>query len=246
MTSTTSNDAPQQRRWHNYNTTTELEQAATQTILRAAQKAISQRGAFHIVLAGGTTPRRIYETLRKADADWAAWHVYFGDERCLPPEHAERNSRMAALAWLDHAAIPRGQIHPIPAENGAEVAARSYAQIVGGIGLFDLVLLGLGEDGHTASLFPGHEPGNTPDAPSAIAVFDAPKPPPQRVSLSAHRLGAAHQVMFLVTGAAKQQAITDWRNGIAIPAAAITPAGGVDIYLEATLPSKSPEIRLMK
>ncbi|MDD5180768.1 MAG: 6-phosphogluconolactonase [Gallionellaceae bacterium] len=222
----------QQCRWHAYPATAELEQAALQAILHAARQAISLRGTFHIVLAGGTTPRRVYELLRKADADWAAWHIYFGDERCLPPDHAERNSRMAALAWLDHAAIPSSQIHPIPAERGAGIAANIYAQTLAGIGLFDLVLLGLGEDGHTASLFPGHDLGNTPGAPAAIAVPDAPKPPPQRVSLSAQRLSAARQVMFLVTDAAKQQAINDWRKGVNIPAAAIAPVSGVDIYLE--------------
>ena len=161
--------------------------------------------------------------------------MYFGDERCLPPDHAERNSRMAALAWLDHVVIPASQIHPIPAEMGAQNAASAYARIVEGIKFFDLVLLGLGEDGHTASLFPGHDWCNAPDVPAAIAVFDSPKPPLQSVSLSAYRLGAAHQVMFLVTGAAKQQAITDWRNGVRIPAAAITPANGVDVYIEAAL-----------
>lgn len=204
-------------------------------IMNSARQSIQQRGAFHIVLAGGTTPRRIYELLRETEVDWAAWHVYFGDERCLPPDHAERNSHMAALAWLDHVAIPPGQIHPIPAENGAEAAAGAYARTVEGIGLFDLVLLGLGEDGHTASLFPGHEWGAAQGAPAAIAVHDAPKPPPQRVSLSAYRLGAARQVMYLVTGAAKRQAIGGWRNGANIPAAAIAPANGVDVYLEASL-----------
>ena len=235
MPSSTNPTPPQRCRWHSYSTTAELELAAAQAILRAAQQAISQRRAFHIVLAGGTTPRRVYELLREADTDWAAWHVYFGDERCLPPDHAERNSRMAALAWLDHVAIPPDQIHPVPAEMGAQNAASAYAQIVEGIGLFDLVLLGLGEDGHTASLFPDHELGNTPEAPAAIAVFDAPKPPPQRVSLSAYRLGAAYQVMFLVTGVAKLQAVTDWRNGVCVPAAAIAPASGVDIFIEAAL-----------
>ncbi len=227
------NNQPQQCRWHGYSTSAELERAAAQAILHAARQAISSRGAFHIVLAGGTTPRLVYELLRDAGADWAAWHVYFGDERCLPPDHAERNSRMAALAWLDHVAIPCGQIHPIPAERGADIAASAYTQTLRGIELFDLVLLGLGEDGHTASLFPGHSLGDTPDAPAAIAVHDAPKPPQQRVSLTAHRLSAAHQAIFLVTGATKQQAINDWRNGLAIPAAAIAPAGGVDVYLEA-------------
>ena len=235
MAAIINNGGSQQCRWHNYRTTAELEQAAVQAILHAAQQTIRQRGAFHIVLAGGTTPRRVYESLRTANADWVAWHVYFGDERCLPPDHAERNSRMAALAWLDHIAIPSGQINPIPAENGAEAAARSYAQIVDGIEQFDLVLLGLGEDGHTASLFPNHEWGDTPDAPSALAVHNAPKPPPDRVSLGAQRLSAARQLMFLVTGESKRQAVKDWRNGANIPAASIAPASGVDIYIEAAL-----------
>ena len=235
MASIIENSTPQQCRWYSYNTTAELEQATIQVILLAAQQSISQHGAFHIVLAGGTTPRRVYESLRKADADWTAWHVYFGDERCLPPDHAERNSHMAALAWLDHVAIPAKQVHPIAAELGAEIAASRYAQIVDGIGQFDLVLLGLGEDGHTASLFPSHEWGTTPNAPGAIAVHDAPKPPPDRVSLSAQRLSAAHQVMFLVTGASKQQAVKDWRNGVNIPAKVIAPVGGVDVYIEDVL-----------
>ena len=225
----------QQCRWHSFNTTAELEQAATHAILQAALQAISLRGAFHIVLAGGTTPRRVYESLRNADADWAAWHVYFGDERCLPADHVERNSWMAAQAWLNHVAIPLTQIHFIPAEKGAQAAASVYAQTLAGIELFDLVLLGLGEDGHTASLFPGHELGNTADAPAVIVVEGALKYPPQRVSLSAHRLSAARKVIFIVSGAMKQQAVRDWRNGVAIPAATISPTNGVDVYLEAAL-----------
>jgi len=222
----------QHTRWHAYRSTAELEQAALQAILGTARQAITERGAFHIVLAGGTTPRRVYELLRNASADWSAWHVYIGDERCLPPDHTERNSRMAAEAWLDHVSIPSTQIHFIPAENGPEAAAQTYSQKLSGIELFDLVLLGLGEDGHTASLFPGHDPGLALGTPDAIAVHDSPKPPPQRVSLSARRLSAARQVVFLVTGAGKKQAVHDWRSGVGIPAAAIAPPGGVDIYLE--------------
>lgn len=225
----------QECRWHNFSTCAELEQAAAQAILQAAQQAISQRGAFHIVLAGGNSPRRVYENLREADTDWAAWHIYIGDERCLPPDHAERNSRMAALAWLNQVAIPAAQIHPIPAELGAEIAASRYAQVVNEIEQFDLVLLGLGEDGHTASLFPDHDWGTTPDAPSTLAIYDSPKPPPERVSLSAYRLGAARLVMFLVSGNSKRQAVKDWRNGVTIPAAEIAPANGVDVYIEAAL-----------
>lgn len=226
---------PQPCRWHAYGSIPELEKAAARAILDAARQAIRARGAFRIVLAGGTTPRRVYELLRDAGADWAAWHIYFGDERCLPTDHPERNSHMAARAWLDHVAIPVGQIRLIPAEIGAEAAADAYARDIAEVELFDLVLLGLGEDGHTASLFPGHEWGSAADAPAAIAVSDAPKPPPQRVSLGARRLSAARQVLFLVTGATKQEAIRAWRNGVNIPAAAIAPANGVDVYLEAAL-----------
>ena len=229
------NDPQQLCRWHVYRSAADLELAAQRAILGAAQQAVRSRGVFRIVLAGGTTPRRVYELLRDADADWAAWHVYFGDERCLPTDHPERNSRMAAQAWLNHVAIPPGQIHFMPAENGAEAAAGAYARVVAEVSMFDLVLLGLGEDGHTASLFPGHVWGGAPDAPDALAVFDSPKPPPQRVSLSARRLSASRQVLFLVTGATKQQAIRAWRNGESIPATAIVPANGVEIYLEAGL-----------
>lgn len=229
------NNPPQLCRWHSFNTTAELEQAATHAILQAALQAISLRGAFHIVLAGGTTPRRIYESLRNAEADWATWHVYFGDERCLPADHMERNSLMAAQAWLNHVPIPLTQIHFIPTEKGAQAAASAYTQTLVGIELFDLVLLGLGEDGHTASLFSGHELANTANAPGVIVVENAPKYPPQRVSLSAHRLSATRKVIFIVSGATKQQAVKKWRNGIAIPAAAISPTNGVDVYLEAAL-----------
>lgn len=226
------NNPRQQRRWHSYPTTSSLEYAAAQAIFNASQQAIGQRGIFYIVLAGGTTPRRVYESLRTMDANWNAWHIYFGDERCLPGGHAERNSRMAAIAWLDHVSIPASQIHIIPAEQGAEAAAGAYAQTLSEVELFDLVILGLGEDGHTASLFPHHEWGTSPDAPATIAVHDAPKPPLQRVSLTARRLSQTRQLMFLVSGATKRQAIIDWHDGKDIPAAAISPASGVDIFLE--------------
>ena len=234
-TSTISNKYQQQCRWHAYTTTSSLEHAAAQTIFNASQLAISQRGGFNIALAGGTTPRHVYELLRTKVTDWRKWHIYFGDERCLPADHPERNSRMAAGAWLNHVSIPASQIHIIPAEQGAEAAARDYAETLSNVDMFDLVILGLGEDGHTASLFPHHEWGTAPDAPATLAVHHAPKLPPERVSLTARRLSQTRQLLFLVSGATKRQAVSDWRNGIEIPAAAITPAGGVDVYLESDL-----------
>ncbi len=229
------NNQRQLCRWHSYSTTSSLEQAAAQTILDAAQLSIGKRNAFHLVLAGGNTPRHVYELLRDKITDWSVWHIYFGDERCLPTDHAERNSQMAAQSWLNHITIPASQIHTIPGEQGAEKAAHAYAQTLSNVDMFDLVLLGLGEDGHTASLFPNHDWGTPSDSPATLAVNDAPKPPSQRVSLSARRLSQTRNLVFLVTGAGKRQAVKDWRNGVDIPAAAITPDSGVDVYLEDVL-----------
>ena len=140
---------------------------------------------------------------------------------------------MAEEAWLDHVAIPASQRAPIPAELGADAAARAYGASLRSVASFDLVLLGLGEDGHTASLFPGHDWGAAPGSPAALAVFDAPKPPPERVSLSAARLSDAREALFLVAGESKRAALAQWRAGAAIPARAIRPAAGVDVLVAA-------------
>lgn len=195
--------------------------------MQSAALAIAQHGQFSIVLAGGNTPRAVYRLLRDAPTDWSKWHVYYGDERCLARDHVDRNSLMAEQALLGHVTIPATQIHTIPAELGSTRGAQAYAEQLESLGDFDLVLLGLGEDGHTASLFPG-KPWDSEKA--AIAVTHAPKPPPERVSISASRLSAAREVLFLVSGAGKQTAIDDWRAGVNIPASAIRPNNGVDVY----------------
>ena len=212
-----------------------LRRAAVERIVEAASRAIQQRGMFLIVLAGGDTPRSIYRSMRDVDTDWSCWHVFFGDERCLPASDGERNSRMAADAWLDHVAIPLNQVHAIHAELGAEIAAQSYSNTLSNVGDFDLVLLGIGEDGHTASLFPGHDWGIGADAPDVLAVFDVPKPPPQRVSLTAARLSRARAVVFLVTGESKRAAVAQWVRRADIPARAICPDAGIDVVVEASL-----------
>lgn len=227
--------ARQQCRWHAIPDPHALARAAAVSILAAADRALRARGQFHLVLAGGNTPRCSYRRLRAAETDWSAWHIYFGDERCLPADDVARNSRMAGDAWLDHVAIPAVQQHPIPAELGPGEAAQRYAATLQTIGEFDLVLLGLGEDGHTASLFPGRDWGTASGSPSTLAVFDAPKPPPQRVSMTAARLSRARQVIFLVSGNGKQQAITQWRAGKCIAARAIVPEAGVDVFVESAL-----------
>ena len=220
-------------RWHEFPDDGALLAEARSRILGAARDAIARHHAFDIVLAGGNTPRKLYRALRGEDAAWAHWHVWFGDERCLSPENRERNSRMARDEWLDRVPIPDSNVHPIPAERGAREAAALYARELRSVDAFDLVLLGLGEDGHTASLFPGHDWGVHDDSPDALAVFDAPKPPPERVSMGAHRLSRARSVLFLVEGAGKRDAVMAWKRGEAIPAASIAPKRGVDVLLDA-------------
>jgi 6-phosphogluconolactonase len=222
-------------RWHAVEDEQAMQGMAMETILISAKAAIKQRGQFHIVLAGGNTPRGLYAELSAAQADWSAWHIYFSDERCLPRANAERNSRMAAEIWLDHVPIPTFQLHPIPAELGAVTAARLYADLLKTVPTFDVVLLGLGEDGHTASLFSGHDWGATQTSLNTLAILDAPKPPQQRVSQSATRLSRARKVMFLVSGESKRQAVMDWRAGKDIPARSIAPTVGVDILVDAAL-----------
>lgn len=227
-------DLPAQAvRWHVFPDDASLGADALQRVLDTAHAAITAHGAFDIALAGGNTPRKLYRALRDAEADWTRWHIWYGDERCVPPDDAERNSTMARGEWLDHVAIPAANRHPIPAELGPREGAARYARELRSIDAFDLVLLGLGPDGHTASLFPDRDWGTRADSPTVIAVFDAPKPPSERISLSARCLSQARGVMFLVEGAGKHDAIAAWRRGEPIPAASIAPAAGVDVLLDA-------------
>ncbi len=221
-------------RWHGFADAPTLQQEAFARILRAADAAIAARGRFDLVLAGGSTPQAVYRLLRDAQADWSRWWIWYGDERCLARDDPERNSHMAAINWLDHVAIDATQIRPIAAELGAQAGARDYAQVLQPLGWFDLVLLGLGEDGHTASLFPGRDVHGDGSA-SMIAVLDAPKPPAQRISMSATRLSQARAVVFLVSGESKREAVQRWREGADIPARTIAPAAGVDVLIEQAL-----------
>ena len=217
-------------RWHVFADSGALARAAADRTGQLAGEAIAKRDSFRVVLAGGSTPEAVYLRLAGLDTDWSCWRIYFGDERCLPANHAERNSLMAARSWLDRVPIPADNIFPIPAEAGAELAARSYTNIVGDALPFDLVLLGVGEDGHTASLFPGqtHDPTEL-----VHAVHEAPKPPPDRVSLGLTALNDAEEVIILVTGEGKRDAVARWRAGADLPVARVHGRHGVDVYLDA-------------
>lgn len=216
-------------RWHVLDDPQAVAAQAAQHILAAAARAIAERGVFRIVLAGGRSPEAAYRLLVGADTDWSRWEIFFGDERCLPLDDAERNSRMAAQAWLDHVAIAKDHIHRIPAEQGAEAAAQAYTAQVQAATPFDMVLLGMGEDGHTASLFPGQQ---HPAEELVHAVHNAPKPPPDRVSLGQRALSDARQVLILVTGGGKRDAVKAWKAGDTLPVASIRAHTGVDVLID--------------
>lgn len=216
-------------RWHYLETGDDVAQAACQQILNAATSAIAERGKFKLVLAGGGTPEKVYRLLAESDADWANWHIYYGDERCLPADHQDRNSLMANRVLLDKVAIPANQIYTMPAELGPEVAADRYKLAVSKAGTFDMVLLGMGEDGHTASLFPGHQ--HQQDE-LVHAVYNSPKPPPERVSISAKALSNTRELIFLITGSNKQEAVKLWRSGSDLPVASIVPENPIDVYID--------------
>ncbi len=219
-------------RWHVYSDLDQLIEAVATAIVTEAAQAISAAGRFLVVLAGGSTPRPIYARLVELDTPWHQWHIYFGDERCLSTGHSDRNDTMVREVWLDKVSIPLDQIHAVPAELGADAGAKSYAHELAKLGPFDLTLLGLGQDGHTASLFPGGPIGCQRGAPDVLAVHAAPKPPASRVSMSAARLARSQSIQLIVTGAEKRATLTRLRDGADMPIRSVNPANGIDLFLD--------------
>lgn len=154
----------------------------------------------HVALAGGSTPLRAYEHLDAMDLAWDRVHLWYGDERCVPFEDPESNHGQAR----ERLAAPGATWHPMPGTLGPDAGARAYADELGAT-ILDLTLLGMGPDGHTASLFPGHP---LLDAPGLVAgIADSPKPPPERITLTLRALNASHRIVLLVTGEAKREAL---------------------------------------
>jgi 6-phosphogluconolactonase len=160
-------------------------------------------GARTLVLAGGTTPQRCYEVLVGLEVEWGRVTVLFGDERCVPPNHADSNYRMAREVLLDQ--VAPATVHRMPAELGPDEGAAEYSKVVAALAPLDFVILGIGEDGHTASLFPGHEGLNATGL--TVGIRNSPKPPPERVTLTLPALLGARHVLILATGAGKAQAV---------------------------------------
>ena len=175
-------------------------------VARAGADAVAgaiRAGLRTLAVSGGRTPRELFELLAARELEWGRVSLLFADERAVAPADHESNYRLLRETLLER--VTPGAVLRVPGELGAEEAASWYDALVGRLQPLDLVLLGMGEDGHTASLFPGNP---ALDAPGwAVAVHDAPKPPPDRVSLTLGCLRNARRVIFLVTGAEKAGAL---------------------------------------
>ena len=185
-------------------------------IVRALQGARREHGVAHLALSGGTTPARTYELLASAMADWDGVSVWFADERCVGPHDEQSNFRLAHEALLGPAGIPPEQVHRMEGELGPEQGAERYARALaehvavrdGDLPVLDVIVLGIGPDGHIASLFPGAPTLDAGEHALCLGVYDSPKPPPERITLSLAVLRAARGCVLLATSAEKSDAIS--------------------------------------
>jgi len=197
-------------------------QAAAEFLGDQITTCVTVKGVCHVALPGGSTPARCLELLSSRQLPWNSIHWYVGDERCYPPAHPERNDSMIEQQLWSRIEAPAENLHPIPAELGPERAAEKYSGLIDTIGCLDIVVLGMGEDGHTASLFPDN-PANENEH-SVVAVYNAPKPPAERVSLGLATIQSAGQRIVLVSGTGKREALLRLKQGIQLPIARIGPS----------------------
>jgi 6-phosphogluconolactonase len=200
--------------WLTFANISHLSEKLSGDILTIAKKSIDLNGKFTIVLAGGTSVVDTYKILSKSKSDWSRWHVYMSDERSLPLQDKDRNDTVINEVWLNNGLIPKQNINFIHAEQGNKEAADNYESILKNVGDFDLVLLGLGEDGHTASLFPKHKYNEDRDV---VIEENSPKYPKNRISISYSRLNKSKYVFKVIVGESKKMAVRLMIEGCNIP-----------------------------
>jgi 6-phosphogluconolactonase len=192
---------------------TDVPRIGARWIAEQLEQAIAERGAATLALSGGHTPRRVYEELASISIPWDRVGVFFGDERCVPPDDPDSNFRMAREALFDRVRGPH--VHRMAADRtDLESAAAEYAGELPEA--LDAMVLGMGEDGHTASLFPGHDWSHR-TGQKVIVVSGAPKPPPSRLSVTPEVIRAARARLVLATGASKAPQILRALEGEADP-----------------------------
>jgi 6-phosphogluconolactonase len=180
---------------------------------RIAEAIRAKQGVFSLVLAGGTTPIAAYRYLAQQRLEWSNVHFFWGDERQVAPADPQSNYFAAKRALLDHVSVPSPNIHRIHAEIGPAAASEYEAELHAffkGTPVFDFLVLGMGEDGHTASLFPGNDALAAPGF--VTAVSNAPKPPPDRITLTYGAIRCARTVVVLVAGEGKAAVLNQIRR----------------------------------
>ncbi len=213
---------------------------AAAEFVRLAKKSRHDRGRFAVALSGGSTPRALYSLLAtpeyKEQIFWPQVHLFWGDERCVPPDHADSNYRMAREALLSMIQIPETNVHRMAGEKEPRVAAAEYERRLiqffqlfdDALPRFDLIFLGLGEDGHTASLFPGSDA--LKETKRLVAATYVEKLNAHRLTLTLPVLNHGAAVLFLITGAGKAAVVNQILKGDAersrFPAAQVEPADG--------------------
>jgi len=222
----------------------ELSLAAAEIFIESSSQAIAQRGQFLIALSGGGTPNHLFQLLASGPyrnrVDWTKAHVFWGDERCVPKDDPGSNYFQARQALLDHVNIPADNVHRVASDLEPASAALEYARTLKDFSApplewprFDLVLLGMGDDGHTASLFPG-SPVNI-ENPTVAVTANYQDRPANRVSLTPIVFNSARRVVFLVTGFGKAVTLTQVFSDISkmdlLPAQRIQPIDGELLWL---------------
>lgn len=200
-------------KWFVYKEFDQAAKAAADFIAETIEASLAQKNICHVALPGGSTPKYCLAYLADKKLSWEKVHWYLGDERCLPKGHAERNDVMLEkYLWSK---ITDTHIYRMPTEKGAEAAAAVYRDVIAEFDCFDLAFLGIGEDGHTASLFPDNDALD--DTRPVIPVYHSPKPPSERVSLSVTTLKNALNRIVLVGGNEKAAIIARTKNNEPLP-----------------------------
>jgi 6-phosphogluconolactonase len=224
-----------------FSTRDEMADAASNLFYDAGQQAIDKRGVFHVVLSGGSTPVHMYRQIRsdrRIDRfNWENVFVYWGDERCVPPDHPESNYRLAKDELLGFLPIPIENIHRMKGETNPPDAAADYQTLLmntfGSRPEFDLIYLGLGDDGHTASLFPGLDISTDNHVWVQSVLVD--KLQSYRLTLTPQAINSARQVAFLVTGEKKSEVVLEilgkQKSQERFPAEMISPNSGELVWL---------------
>lgn len=221
-------------KWFIYKELDQAAKAAADYIADIIENTLQENDVCHIALPGGNTPKHSLSYLTKKDLPWHKVYWYLGDERCFPKGHAERNDVMLEkYLWSK---ISSTHVFRMPTELGAEQAAAVYRNVIATFDHFDIAFLGIGEDGHTASLFPGNNALN--DARSVIPVYNSPKAPSERVSLSIETLRLALNRIVLVGGIEKSDIIMRIKKGEALP---INSLGDIHWYIDEAAVSKHLE-----